>query len=152
MNGQLYHYTMCGLENVYLENGFDIHETDYGRGVAIHRANMLDAAIANAVVRNTAPLTGKEFRFLRGQLDKTQLEMAGLLGYDTQTVARWEKGEHPVNPAADRLMRVLYLEASRQDTSHISQFMWRLSEDNQKRCARLVLKAAENGDWVQVAA
>jgi putative transcriptional regulator len=30
-----YHYTECGLDNVYLENGFTVHKTAYGRGVSI---------------------------------------------------------------------------------------------------------------------
>jgi putative transcriptional regulator len=148
---ECYHYTMCGLDNVYLENGYEIHQTPQGRGVSIEHADILDKAIARAIVYGTSPLTGKEFRFLRSQLDKTQLEIAGLFGTDTQTVARWEKGENVANPAADRLIRILYLQDVEQNHSlDIDRFMWRLSEDSQKKSAKLVLKTDHNGDWTPV--
>jgi DNA-binding transcriptional regulator YiaG len=149
MKKRHYHYTMCGLDNVYLENGFTLHTTDYGAGVSIDHADLLDTAIATAVVCSTSPLTAKEFRFLRSQLDLTQLEMAGLLGFDTQTIARWEKDECDVNPAADRLVRLIYLDAHAQ-TPDIDKFMWRLSEDNKQKNAKLVLKAGKGGHWKPV--
>lgn len=36
--------------------------------------------------------------------------LAALLGCTAQTVARWEKGETEIPGAADRLLRLLYLE------------------------------------------
>lgn len=35
MNTKSYHYLESGLPNVWLANGFTVHETDYGSGVSI---------------------------------------------------------------------------------------------------------------------
>ena len=37
-----YHYTMCGLDYVYLTNGYREHVTEYGSGISIERADALD--------------------------------------------------------------------------------------------------------------
>ena len=30
-----YHYTACGLDNIYLFNGYELHQTEDGDGVSI---------------------------------------------------------------------------------------------------------------------
>jgi putative transcriptional regulator len=104
-----YHYTECGLDDVYLLNGYKRHQTPYGDGVAVENAAGLHKAIAEYICFNKATLNGKEIRFLRKLLDLTQAELAVWLACDQQSVARWEKGKTEVNGAADRLMRTLYL-------------------------------------------
>ena len=49
-------------------------------------------------------------KWFRRQLDLTRSELARILGYDAQTVARWEKGENRIAAAADRLVRLLFME------------------------------------------
>jgi len=151
MKKRQYHYTMCGLDNVWLENGFELHKTEYGDGVSIAHAEMLDSAIAEAIVCGAKPLNAKEFRFLRSQMDLTQLRLAGYLGCDSQTIARWEKGESDLNPAADRLIRLLYLHLIKKVKPDIGRFIWRLSEDRQSKSAKLVLKTDARGEWKPVA-
>jgi putative transcriptional regulator len=104
-----YHYTECGLDNIYLVNGFDYVESPRGRGVVIKNRDGLDQAIGRYLIWEKKKLHGKELLFLRHQLDMTQKLVADLLGVDVQTVARWEKGAEPSGPA-QRLMRVLYQE------------------------------------------
>ena len=53
-------------------------------------------------------MCGKEVRFLRKLLDLTQAELALWIGYHSQQIARWEKGQGVINPAADRFLRVIY--------------------------------------------
>jgi len=103
-----YHYTMCGLDYVYLENGFQRHETDYGEGVSIDRSDDLDRAIARLVVTATTRLRGQEVRFFRALLHWSQTELANELGVKRITVTRWEAAPAtPIPGPADRLLRLV---------------------------------------------
>ena len=104
------HYTLCGLDYVYLVNGYAVHETDYGRGVSIEDVKGLHRAISEDIISHRAHLSGQEVRFLRKEMDLSQGGIAAMLGVDAQTVARWEKGTSEVPGPADRLIRVLYRE------------------------------------------
>ena len=67
-----YHYTECGLDDVYLLNGFQFHETPYGPGVSIHDVDGLHRAIVLSLCESQRSLTGNEVRFIRKQLEQTQ--------------------------------------------------------------------------------
>jgi DNA-binding transcriptional regulator YiaG len=114
-----YHYTECGLDYVYLVDGYEVMETAYGKVVQVTNASRLDRAIALAVVRRQNRLTGQEVRFLRGLLDMTQAELGAALGKDSQTVARWEKGKTEIPPTEDIAIRQIYLE----ETGHRQRFI-----------------------------
>jgi DNA-binding transcriptional regulator YiaG len=109
-----YHYTMCGLDDVYLVSGYERAETDYGSGVTIQNMDGLHRAIGEYLCRGKKTLNGKEVRFLRHEMDLTQAELGDLLRVTDQTLARWEKGEVPLTGPADLLLRVYYL-------AHIAQ-------------------------------
>ena len=103
-----YLYTMCGLDYVHLRNGYEEHETDYGKGVSIERADDLDRVIAAVVILSHARVRGQEVRFLRSLLDKSQADLARDLGVQRVTVARWEGNEKtPIPGAADRALRAV---------------------------------------------
>ena len=107
-DGEPLAYTQCGLDNVFLLNGFERCEGGAG-SIKITDMDGLHQAIGlNIVLERKAP-TGKELRFLRAEMDKTQAELADLLGVSDQTVARWEKGAtDPEGPAVFAL-RTLYI-------------------------------------------
>jgi len=44
------HYTACGLDNVWLANGFTIKETKYGKGVSIDDVDGLHRLLASNLV------------------------------------------------------------------------------------------------------
>jgi len=48
MKNKMLHYTDGGLKNVWLQNGFEIRKTPYGKGVAIHDIDGLTKAICLA--------------------------------------------------------------------------------------------------------
>jgi transcriptional regulator with XRE-family HTH domain len=129
-----YHYTECGLDYVYLLDGFEVIKTAYGPAVQVANASKLDRAIALAVVRQQNRLTGQEVRFLRGLLDMTQAELGNALGKDAQTVARWEKGKTEIPPTEDIAVRQIYLEK----TGHRQRFI-----DTSRRVAELKTRIEE---------
>lgn len=104
----MYRYRECGLANVWLKNGYRQIETPYGRAVEIEHVEELHRAIARNLLRRPR-LTGREFRFLRRELNLSQAALAGMLGNSAQSVALWEKGRGAPK-WADRLIRALYRE------------------------------------------
>ncbi|OGS01168.1 MAG: hypothetical protein A2V88_08790 [Elusimicrobia bacterium RBG_16_66_12] len=52
-------------------------------------------------------MTGLELRARRHELGLTQVQLASALGVRSNTVARWERGELPMRPMADKLMALL---------------------------------------------
>ncbi len=105
-----YHYTACGLDNVYIE-GVEIVRDDHGEEVVkIPRIGVLHRLIAKALIDKRGPLDGRELRFLRTEMGMTQAGLAEILHVDAQTVGRWERGETPVQATADTLVRKLAAE------------------------------------------
>lgn len=104
----MYHYTECGLKNIWLANGFRNEKTAYGDGVSIENADELDRAIASIIVRKKQAISGSELRFLRHQMGLSQGSLANLIGNNVQSVALWEK--HGKLPKwADKLLRLIYM-------------------------------------------
>ena len=105
-----YHYSECGLDDVYLTSGYQVQDTDYGRGVSVKDVDGLHQAIGLWLTNSKKALSGKEVRFLRKELVLTQAQLGDLLGASNQSVARWEKGETEMPGAADLLLRVIYVQ------------------------------------------
>lgn len=103
-----YHYKACGLDDVYLLNGFTIEETDYGRGVSVHNVEDLHQAIGFKIISDKKPLSAREFRFLRKQMDYTQEQLSKKLRVDVQTIARYEKEQTAIPGAVDAMIRIIY--------------------------------------------
>lgn len=107
-NIKAFHYTFCGLDNIWLIKGVVINQDG---SYSIPFLDELHDCIALTLVTKAQKLTGKEFRFIRKELGLTQKDISDEFGLDVQTVARWEKGETKgasFNPA-DRLIRMLFL-------------------------------------------
>lgn len=110
-----YHYTECGLSDVYILNGYKPVSTPYGDGIAVEDEDDLFHAIGLHLVLRRPLLNGEELRFLRNRLEMTQAQLAKLLRHDAQTVARWEKGQSKISGAADGLIRMIYLVLTDED-------------------------------------
>ena len=105
-----YHYTECGLDNVIIVIE-DIGVDDSGEKVVIIPAvKLLHKCIAESVISEQGILSGKEIRFLRTEIGLTQAEIADIMHRDSQSIARWEKGETAIDPAHDLLLRQLVAE------------------------------------------
>ena len=126
-----YHYTDSGLDNVWIENGYTIHQTPYGEGISIQDTEGLHRAIGAWLIDLPKPLNGAELRFIRMEMELTQRDLAGIIGADEQAVRRWEKArEKPINGPADRLIRALYSEYISGDGS-LRRMVDRLATLNQ---------------------
>lgn len=64
-------------------------------------------AIAGALIRKRTRLAAEEIRFLRRALALSKSELASDLRTTLQVVARWERGDEPIGPPEDRLLRLL---------------------------------------------
>lgn len=139
-----YHYTQCGLDDVYLLNGVHTERTSYGKGVRIEKVEELHETIAEWLSLNKAFLNGKEFRFLRKLMNLTQAELAVYLGCDAQSVARWEKEQTEINGAADKLTRILFL-GSRSIKIDAADLIKKLSELDTKVSDRQMFEETTAG-------
>lgn len=137
-----YHYTDSGLRNIWLASGFEVVETEYGTGVAIHDVEGLHRAIGETLARK-AWLTGAEVRFLRKEMDMSQRALGQLLGNTDQAVAKWEKfGKVP--KTADRMIRLIYLEHIGGNVP-IRQTIERINDTDRQERDRLTAEESENG-------
>jgi putative transcriptional regulator len=137
MKSGLFHYTSCGLRNIYLRNGFHVKETPYGRAVSIQDVDGLHHAIGLHLVRNKKQLTGAEVRFLRKELDMSQATLAKCLHVGETTVRNWESGRIKVTGPGDRMIRALYHEYA-TGNSEIRELVERLAELNRELHAKAV--------------
>lgn len=123
-----YHYRESGLDNVYIENGYTVHNTPYGEGISIQDTEGLNKAIGRWIVREPNRISGAELRFLRFEMELTQSALAGLLGSMEQNVRNWEKArKRPIPGSADRLLRALYTEYV-DGRSDVRRMVTRLAE------------------------
>ena len=140
---QRYHYTECGLNNVWLINGFSRVKTPYGPGLIIDDIEGLHRAIANVLVRDKLRWSGGEFRFIRKELNMSQKSLADIFGKDVQTIARWEKSGR-VPKMADRFLRTIYRDHS-DGSESIIKLVARLNELDQKNYSKLSFDKERKG-------
>lgn len=143
----MFHYTDCGLDNVFLVNGVEPYETEYGAGYAIQHTAGLHKAIGLWLTDLPKPINGAELRFFRLELEMTQKDLGGVLGSSEQCVRRWEKAREASIPgSADRLVRALYLEYI-QGNGSVRRMVDRLAALDQIEHARVQFRDTNHG-WV----
>lgn len=108
-------YRGCGLDGIYLLNGYTEEEHDGERHLSVADVDGLYQAIGRHLVVHRKGLAPKEIKFLRNTLGLTQAEMAKRLGNNSQSVARWEKGECEIPGSAEKLLRAIFLASLLRD-------------------------------------
>ena len=151
LQAEPFHYKMCGLDDVFLLNGFTVEETDYGRGASIHDALELHKTIGQHLILKKQALSPRAVRFLRREMDLTQEELAKRLGVTAQTVARYEKGETDIPGPADKLLRFVYamhLLTEKERKAVLDALNAALSEDADDRApAPVYFGTTGSGEW-----
>lgn len=105
-----YHYTECGLQNVFID-GLVFHVDDAGDEIiTIPAINELHMRIAQGIVSHKHGISGEELRFLRTEMGYTQSELAAVVHHDKQSIGRWERSEYDIDSAAEAIIRKLAME------------------------------------------
>jgi putative transcriptional regulator len=104
-------YHGCGLDNVFLRNGYRLGRTDAGTDTLfIENVTALHRAIADWICDLPRKLTPKEFKFLRKELDLSQRQLGDMLQVKEGTVSTWERGTYEIDSLADVVLRALVKE------------------------------------------
>ncbi|PHS70666.1 MAG: transcriptional regulator [Methylophaga sp.] len=122
----MFHYTSCGLQNIWLRNGYRKVQTPYGLGSSISDLEGLHAVIGMHIVNTKPKLSGAEVRFLRKELDLPQVQLAQLLGVSEVSVRGWENHRTKISKPADKILRLLYSQHINGD-GDTKEFIERLS-------------------------
>ncbi len=139
----MYHYTDGGLRNVWLANGYTIHDTPYGKGVSFHDLGGLTRAICLALIEKPRKLSGVEFRYIRQNMLLSQASLAKMLGCTEQSVSLWER--HGKVPGwADKFLRIIYTAHVQGDTT-VREAVERLNIVERLINQRIVLQETESG-------
>jgi putative transcriptional regulator len=147
----MYHYTECGLQNIHLINGFNKEVIEGEEYVSVDDVYSLHRVIAKCIINNSVMLATASFKFLRIELDLSQKSLGALLGVDTQTIARWEKGQTAIPRTADVALRAYYIE-SINEQSNVGFLLKMLADTNTQETIKQIILNQENEQWLQQAA
>ena len=144
----MYHYTDCGLPNVYLRDGFIVRDIDGEEAVAIRNLEKLHKAIGLDIVHKAPALTDEEIRFLRKEMELTQSSLANIIGVSEDSIRGWENNRGNVSAPADKLLRGLYSEHVNGD-GHLSDLLNEIGRLNREIAEhqRMMNFEEANGDW-----
>ncbi len=142
----MYHYIDSGLDNIYLQNGYKVSKTPYGGAISISHLDDLHKAIGMAIATSLKRMSPKEMRFLRLEMELSQKRLAALLNVDSQSIARWEKGQTSLPGPAELLIRGIYIEHA-GGNSDIVKLCQDLAELDEVEFAERREFAGNDGDW-----
>ena len=148
MTTNTYQYTECGLDNVYLVNGYEFVDTPRGRQVTIKDIDGLHKRIGS-IVSEKENLSGKEVRFLRHEMLMSQSTLAKLLGVSEQAIRRWENGKSQVPKPAEALIRLLYEETTGHPQGDLKKALRRIADLEDVLDGMMTLRDTKRG-WEQV--
>ena len=141
-----YHYKTSGLNDVYLLNGYDVIEYGDEKAISIHDLDGLHQVISLTLVQQEARLTGREFRFLRIEMNLSQKAFGMWFGLTDQAVALWEKKDR-VPQWADAIIRMVYVESLGKD-SEVREVLEMLSKvDRAIHRGEICVEESDSG-WV----
>jgi len=141
----MYHYQMCGLNNIYLVNGYS--EIDYAGEIAvsIHDLTGLHQAITFSLVNNPRHLSGREFRYLRLEMDLSQAALGKLFGVSDQAIAKWEKEQSSIPQPAELLIRAYAEDKILNRSGKVAELIERLAEPGQSAVEKLEFQETDQG-------
>jgi putative transcriptional regulator len=124
-----YRYTESGLSNVVLQ-GLEVADCPAcgHSDVAIPRLAKVHRAIALALANSPVRLTGEQLRFLRKHIGHSGEQLAKYLHTDKTKISKWERGEDPIGPSNDRLVRLLVAALDKDLSSNVTSIAAHLPE------------------------
>lgn len=105
-----YHYTECGLDNVFIEGMNTVQDHAGEETITIPAVGMLHKVIAEGIVSLPSKMSGRELRFLRTEMGLTQEKLAEVLKVTLLTISRWEREETSIKDTAEMLIRLMAVE------------------------------------------
>ncbi len=133
-----YHYTECGLDNVYLIT--KVYKCKCGEIIAdIPNIYDLHTFIARILIKKASSLTGKEIRFLRKELLLKANELATVLGVTKVTVSRWENDKEKIGLTTDRLIRLFYTQKFQEKCKTIINMVDAMKEISRTAKAKKII-------------
>jgi DNA-binding transcriptional regulator YiaG len=140
---QMYQYSECGLDYIYLANGFDYVTSPAGKAIVIQDVDGLHEAIGRFLLRERATLGGAEIRFVRHELGLSQSSLACNLGVTEQTVRRWEQDRQSLPKTADAVLRLMYSEKF-GGNEKVSNILKRMADLEDEIDRRVVLEESDD--------
>ncbi len=107
-----YRYDECGLDNVILKDLTVLTDDDGEDVITIPNVGLLHHVLMMEIAAKESGMQPNELRFVRTEFGLTQAELAALVGRDVQTIGRWERGENPIDKAAEIVVRAKVLETT----------------------------------------
>ena len=140
----LHHYRGALLQNVWLENGYQHHKTQWGEGTSYCDIEGLFKAITIELCISKHRLTGDAVRFLRRRLELRPDQLGAKLGCTGQDIAQWEKGDGAMMPAPSaRLLRRIALAA----IAPLITLSDEIVDDDDKTPANRVFSYSDETGW-----
>lgn len=140
----MYHYTECGLDNVWLENGYTVKKTAYGKATSVDDAIGLHQVLTIELTQKKGRVTGKELRFMRTVLGMSQEGLGKCVGATEQSVSLWERtGKVP--QYADSILRLLVSEKL-NGNSKVTEVIERINTV-ERICNQLIVAREKKHKW-----
>lgn len=143
---EFFRYQGCGLDNVFLVNGYKIIESVAGnKSIFIEDIEDLHKAIARSIVDDASPLDAQTFKFLRKELGMSQRQFGEFLDMTEGSVSLWERARQPIPQAAQIFIRALVKEKC-SGNAELMKTIERLNTlDREER--RLIAMEKTNDHW-----
>ena len=104
-----YHYTECGLNDIYLSGIRKYVCQSCGEEfIELPRLQQLHRTLGQKLCLKKDPLTGREVAFLRKEMRKSGKEFALMLRTSAEHLSRIEHDQRRMSGALDTLVRALY--------------------------------------------
>lgn len=133
-----YHYTECGLDNVFIEGVNELQDHSDEDTVVIPAIGLLHKVIAEGIVLMPTKMSGRELRFLRSEMGMTQSKLAEVLKVTLLTIGRWEREETPIKDAAEMLVRLMAIEVLKLESKMgVGEVSEKVTQDPRSEAMRI---------------
>lgn len=117
-----YHYTLCGLDNVYIKNADFEEESPDGPILRIPGLRLLHTIIALAILIRNNPISNVDLKFLRTEFGLTERDWSQSLPQNSHLFADWELGRVQIPLQAEADIRDLFLNLIRDRSDHFQKY------------------------------